>query len=315
MSEQELLSLCKKPEKRTKHFWTSEIYGFGKVLRKMGFYPDFLPLSIYFSHGVTMYEKPAPHELDNAAPVMIYFSPRLVAEYRKISKKPCYCIVSPNVYYRRLQGIQQAPDAKGTLAFFSHSTPDIDNDMDVSSYMKQLRSLPDKYQPVSVCLHYHDVEKGFYKIFQEQGFEVLTVGNSMHVDFIPKFYGIIRNYSFVTSNDIGSYTFYAAEMGIPFFLYGSEPEYFNRLDSNIEQGQYDSYKRTAYYKKIKSLFGDQTDAVSPEQLREVENELGVYNTISRLKLMYLLYFSYVSYRLGKLKGKILKRINTHDKEN
>ena len=165
MTEQQIVDLCREPKKKEAIYWTSEVYGFGSVLRKFGFYPRFLPLNIYFSHGVTTHNKPAPHELNNKAPFMLYFSPRLVDEYKKVSKKPCYCVISPNVYYRRAQNIKQAVNAKGTLAFFAHTTPVIDNTMDVSLYIKQLKSLPEKYQPVSVCLHYHDINKGFHKLF------------------------------------------------------------------------------------------------------------------------------------------------------
>ena len=52
-------------------YWTSEIYGFGKYIRKYGYYPSWLPLYIYTDHGVGRID-PAIHELESSAPALLY---------------------------------------------------------------------------------------------------------------------------------------------------------------------------------------------------------------------------------------------------
>src|SRR5688572_16028376 len=130
MDSFQLTELCKEPPKRNKIFWTPEVYGFGPVIRNYGFFPKKLPLNIYLAHGITMFEKPLPHELMNSAPLMFYFSPRLVNSFRSVSQKPCYCLISPNVFYRRINNIARGANAKGTLAFLAHTTPLIEDKMD-----------------------------------------------------------------------------------------------------------------------------------------------------------------------------------------
>jgi hypothetical protein len=311
MSERELIDLCKEPsKKRVSLNWVAEVYGFGTMLRKYGCYPDGLPLNIYFSHGITMSNKPGLNEIENNAPFMLYFTPRLRDEYRKISTKPCFCIVSPNVFYRRQNKVSQAGNAKGTIAFLAHTTPLIEDKMNFEEYCQQLRGLPDMYQPVTICLHYHDVNKGIHKVFYEQGFDVETVGHPFHKDFIRRFYNILRRFRFTTSNEVGSYTFYSVEMGIPFFLYGNEPDLYNKGDKNIELGKYDSYKRTAQYQKVRDLFGRPVEKVSQEQRIFVEEELGVYQSISRLKFAYILYSAYLIHIMSKTQRIISRLFNT-----
>lgn len=310
MTESELKGLCSYKPKAVRH-WTSEIYGFGPVIRSYGFYPASLPLTIYMAHGLTMAEKPSPHELSNDATAMLYFSPRLVDAYRKVSKKPCYCIISPNVYYRRSRGINRRPDAKGTLVFLAHTTPLIEDKMNMTAYIDQLKALPAKYHPLTICLHYHDVNKGVYKTFMRLGMEVVTVGSPHHPGFIDRFYKIVCGFRYATSNDVGSYTFYCAEMGLPFFLYGERPDLHNSGDLNIESGKYDSYTKTNQFRKTTSLFSEPVDEVTPEQRAFVEEELGVKNTISRRHLSLLLYTGFVRAKLSSLRNLLsIKRMRT-----
>jgi hypothetical protein len=89
---------------------------------------------------------------------------------------------------------------KGTICFAAHSTPGIDDTSDIELYARQLLALPDKFQPVTVCLHMHDINKGQYKIFQNAGLPVVTAGNTSDHKFIERFLNILKEYSYSTSN-------------------------------------------------------------------------------------------------------------------
>jgi acyl-coenzyme A synthetase/AMP-(fatty) acid ligase len=81
-------------------FWTAEAYGFGKYIRKYGYYPWFLPLAIYTEHGVGhLHERPYKHELESYAPAMFYHAPESVEIWKQWSNKPCHVMYSPFVYY------------------------------------------------------------------------------------------------------------------------------------------------------------------------------------------------------------------------
>lgn len=316
MNEQDLLSLCndKGPERKIL-YWPSEVYGIGKALRRYAFYPDSLPLNIYSSHGITHADVPAPHELEQKTPAMLFFSPRLTREYKKRSDKYCATIICPYIFYRKANEIEPDKNAAGTIAFPSHSTPEMDDVTDYKEYCSKLRSLPEEFHPLTVCLHYHDINKGLYKVFTDHGFEVVTAGNVFHPDFIDRFYEIIRRYKFVTSNQLGSYAYYAVEMGTPFLLYGNPPVLVNVGDENIEKGPYQSFLQAEQMKKALEILGTFSPEVTVEQKRFVEEELGVYHSIGRFKaacILYNAYFRYVLYLMKLGIKSIFTRSYTRD---
>lgn len=273
-------------------YWTAEVYSFGKYIRKYAYYPSFFPLYCYTDHGAGEYfDQIAKHEIESTAPVQFYNSPISTELFKKVSNKPCYTMLSPFVICRRMNKIEQSKNAKGTLAFPSHSTPDIDLVSDIEGYIEELKKLPEEFQPVSVCLHMHDINKGQHKIFMKHGFPVYTAGHALDCRFAERFYDILKNFKYTTSNLIGSYTYYSIEMGIPFSIYGNDPEYYNNADANLEKGEY-KYKESDGYQSFYKLLGGLNKKVTPEQKEFVERNLGIYDGLSRFEMAKVLYLAY-----------------------
>jgi hypothetical protein len=269
-----------------------ESYSFGKLIREYGFYPRLLPINIYHQHGAgrNLEKFPYSHELESNAYCMFVNNQADVKMYNDAGMN-CEVMLHPFIYYRRSRKIEKSPDAKGTIVFPSHITLDIDDLSDISLYIKQLRELPEIYKPLSVCLCWVDIIENRHKIWIENGFPVYTVGHAYHENFVERFYELIRHFKFMTSNSIGSQTYYAVEMGITFFLHGPEPKYFNKSDPGVPKGvmdlhQYDNYN------KIYSLFTKLTTEISHEQKKLVLDGLGVNNGISRFKMMTILYIGF-----------------------
>lgn len=296
-------------------YWTSEVYSYGKILREYAFYPKFLPIYCYSSHGVYFSsEKPFPHELENDSYAQFYTSPDSVSAFKKFSKKKCYCVISPFVWYRRRCKILRNAQSRGTIAFPSHSTPDIDVVVDMEHYADELLSLDKEYHPVCVCLHMHDINKNVHDVFLRKGIPVYTAGNAADIRFAERWYDIVRNFSYSTSNMIGSYSFYSVEMGIPFFICGDRPLLLNNSDANIPIGTY-FYEDTDHYSKAMLFFKDNNDVAAEDRLKFVEYHLGVYDSIGRVKVFAILvaalfkdfvFFKDIKMYIGK-KIDILKR--------
>jgi hypothetical protein len=301
MTEKELLELCSGENHRMfplAPYWPAEVYGFGKQIREYGYYPSFLPLCIYSDHGIGSMDGPAKHELESDAPCQFYFTPRKTEIWKKISKKPCYVMYSPYVFYRKKHKIEKSPDAKGTIAFMAHTTSSLDDELDVEVYVKQLLALPEKFHPISVCMHQVDIMKGQYKKFFQYNIPVFTVGGNSPL-FVERFYDLLKNFSFATSNEVGSYLYYAVEMGIPFFIYGDPPKFINRYDPNITKGSYDQYKEFEYYRKVYDMFKGLNTEITAEQCNLVERELGLTEGLSRKKMAYVLYLSFFQWLFSK----------------
>lgn len=298
-SEQELLNLCNDknntPIFRGAPYWTAEIYSFGKHIRDYAYYPKFLPLAIYTDHGPQRIPgKPYEHELSMDAPVMFYHSPESVKIWKRFSKKPCFTLFSPFVFYRRKNKIEKEKDANGTIAFFSHSTLDIEDISNPQKYIDQLKNLPEKFQPVSVCLHVTDIKKGVYKIFMENNISVYTAGGNSQF-FAERFYNILKNFSFATTNLVCSSLFYAVEMGTPCFIYGNRPEYVNRGNKNIAMGAYDYYDGNEFFKKIHEIYSDLNCEITDENKKLIEIDLGVYDGLGRIEMSVVLYLALIKW--------------------
>lgn len=284
-----------------KPYWTANIYGFGKWIRRYGYYPPGLPLCVYTDHGAgDNSELPSPQELNSSAPVQFYHSSRKVGKWRELSRKPCYVLYSPFVFARRSLGITYNARATGTVYFPAHSTPSIEENKSVDVYHQEISSLPERYRPVTICLHIHDVRKGIGELYSALGYSVVTAGDSLDQRFTERFYRILSEHKYAVSNVFGSYGLYATEMGVPFGLFGAEPEYENKRDPNIEQGAYRSYRHTPYYQRAVELFGQLPGEQVTQAQREFANhQLGLEAGVSRPKMALILYKSLLSWLVLK----------------
>jgi hypothetical protein len=288
-------------------FWTSNIYGFGKWIRVYGFYPPILPLCVYTDHGPGEDDlAPYDHELNSSSPVQLYHSIGNVRKWRRISKKPCFVIHSPFVFARKKLKINYDCNSKGSIFFVAHSTPDNNDNKTPEHYHRELLELPDRFLPITICLHIHDVVKGLDNQYRKYGYDVLTAGDSLDPNFTENFYKIVSKHKYALSNTFGSYGLYTTEMGMPFGLYGSEPDYENVSDPNIPSGKYSIYKDYSYFKKAQILFGQlPSDSVSDEKIKFSRYYLGLDYGVGRFEMAYILYkslFIWIFYKINLFKN-------------
>jgi hypothetical protein len=95
----------------------------------------------------------------------------------------------------------------------------------------------------------HDIKLGQHKVFMSHGLPCVTAGHNSDSRFIERFYNIMRNFRYTSSNLIGTYTSLSLEMNIPFFIYGPREKYINKSDPNIPLGEYDGYALVCVPKK------------------------------------------------------------------
>lgn len=270
-------------------FWQSELYGRGKWFRKYGRLPNFLPLCVTSDHGVCENE-PAVHELIANAYAHLSFSAKKVEEWKKITKKPCFHILDPVIFARHELKIEKNEKSQRTIYFFAHSTPSIDDLKPIDAYINEIKSLPERFNQVDVCLHFHDINKGIANIFNSAGISTVSAGDTQDDNFAENILKIISNYKYCISNFPGTYLYYSIEMGVPFGLHGNLPQYFNIKDANIEQGMYTSYLSREPFKSAIRLFSQLPDeTISNEQRNFVAFYLGINSSLNRNKFTILVY--------------------------
>lgn len=289
-------------------YWSAEIYGFGKYIRKYGYFPSWLPLCVHTDHGPGIVQQ-FKSELTSSAPVQLFHSPESVDAWKAASNKPCFCLYSPFVFGRRVAGIERDPKAEGTIAFPGHTTIHLKDVSNVKIYIDQLKALPAEFQPVSVCLHPTDVQKGLHNEFLAEGLDVETAGHAYDDAFSDRFYDIVKRFKYSTSNYMGSYAYYCVEMDIPFFLFGQEPEYINIDDPNVPLGNFSPYNQFDSHRRSHDLFASRTTRINAEQRTFALTHLGVYHGLSRPRLAVVLYYALVRrFFMGITLAYALKRL-------
>jgi hypothetical protein len=295
MTDSELELACEDLTKGVARWvhWTSEIYCLGKCLRFWTKYPKFLPLFVYSDHGVTLPSHLRKHELENPAKVHFTWNPMREQRYKDFSDKQVIQIIHPWISYRRLKGITRSKTTSGTLVFYAHSTNNVKwVGHDTEEYFEELRKLPNKFQPVVLCLHMHDIRAGLHKKLRHHGLPIVTAGNTLSVDFVDHFYDIVKGYSYATSQAWGSNVAYCVELGIPYFFLGKKAELFNISDKNLPEGVVPSYWDSCheqYVRKTDALFSAPMDSVTNDQRVFVESILGLNSKLSREQVSRILW--------------------------
>ena len=263
-------------------------YGLYALIRDYAGCPPTLPLLSRFEHGWNPLPKPNAYDAMTNMPLMLVWSRRRLEEWQAESSIPAAIVGAPFVHYRKSRKIEKDASANGTVAFPAHSTRLIDSVFDIDRYCEQLNSLPSEYQPVTICLHIHDMERKKDEIYKKNGFNVVSAGPLLvqGFEFVQKFYDILRSFKYATSNQVGSYSFYAVEMGIPFFIYGEQAALKNTGEPLMPaKFKYEDYPMGVY---ATAMFPGPTQCISQEQAKFVEDELGVRDCLSGSQLRQLL---------------------------
>ncbi len=223
--------------------------------------------------------------------LMLFWNRRLHNEWIQMKDTPSYIIGSPFARYRRYMNITQNEDAKGTIAYPGHSISNIKANFDLDRYCDELKALPEEFHPITISLHPTDIRKyGWDKEFQSRGFETYCAASEWRKPFYENFYNKLRQFKYATSNEVGSYLFYAVEMGTPFFLMGEEP--VKNIPTTGTHGQPPIAKHMSdlpFGRITHDLFsGKPKNEISREQRDFVLSELGMNDCLSHEDLVHLL---------------------------
>ena len=244
---------------------------------------------------------------------MLVHSKRRLIAWRKKSKLPVYVIGSPFVLYKNMKRIKKNKNAQGTVVCPSHSTYDLSADFHVQNFCDELKKMPKKYHPITICLFWTDYIDRSSHTYRKNGFKVVTagfrIGNSL--SFVSNFYKILSRHKYAVSNDIGSATFYAVDMRLPFFLVGDMPVVRNNKNRDVNIGASSTMVDHEIGRKAWKLFsGGPQDIITRQQSMFVDSELGIRDNVSPNQLNKLLwqYAKKDKYWYAKIPGHILETL-------
>ena len=276
--------------------WESENSSFGRTFRIWAKYPSFLPLCFVSDHGVHHFGSRCwPNEVSNKLRVVFTWNRKKSEKMKKEHGKNSYHVPHPWINYRKKYYPELPEKRSGTVVFYAHSnnttTPEYE---DLESYFSELRDLPKRYQPVVLCLSFHDIQKGLHKQLRKYNLPLITAGSTNSQYFVDRFYSMVYRFRYSTSSNIGSHTFYLIEAGIPFFLLGPYPKYDISGSEAVNDGKqnlsdYGDAEDLEKFESLKHLLSSQRDSVTNEQRELVSEYLGLNSKITRFEAAWIIW--------------------------
>jgi hypothetical protein len=234
-------------------YWTVELYSFGRCYREWLGLPFWMPLPLYGDHGISNEPFFSPHEANSKPKHYITFSKSRFKYLKKEKKKTLLRVPCPWVLFRRRHKLKKKKNAKGTLIFFSHTCDGIEiKNYNFDKYFKKLKAMSSKYHPLVICMHMHDIKKGYHLKIRKYRIPIISAGETSSPYFVERFYSMISRFNFATSPRGGSDLYYCEEFGVSYFIKGTEPLYVNFNNKNKPLG----LENSAAIKKQIKLFSN-----------------------------------------------------------
>jgi hypothetical protein len=253
-------------------------YGFGDIIRLYCNYPKCLPLPVNVYHGWYI-ENPRQSDLNDDRRLLLTFNRRQADEWKMHSDKLVAVLGAPFVHYRRLLKIERQANARGTIVYPGHNATSFDFEFDVRDMCERLVGLDRKFHPITVSVFEGDIVAGKDKIYREYGFRTFCPGPRKTIEFCKSFYSELAKHRFSCGNHFGTNILYSVEMDIPFFFVGEMGKGIVR-----NTGETVAKDRTIAHlsllDKIRDLFRDPVNEVTPEQREFVLSESGIDDCLS-----------------------------------
>ncbi len=226
-------------------YWDGNtFYGIGNILRQYSGLPFFYPLNFHIQHGIVFFENlnsTAINEnlefygsTDNDC-IFLMFNENCAEHIRKFKQVNVKAIGAPIIYLDEYISNKHKNNRRGTIVFPSHGIEQIDIITDYEKYITELLNLPSFFSPITICMHYMDVQRGYSKPFIDRGFTVLCNGDLRNPFFLYNFIDNCAGFEYATTNNENSSApYYAIYLGLKVFTYGPPSQMIPLTDSYNE---------------------------------------------------------------------------------
>ena len=215
----------------------NKYYGFNKIIKKYIHYNSILPLPATLQHGWGMYKNYNIYELSTSLPEVWVWSKRVADEFKKIKHNKIIRIIGSPILYLSSRKLSNKNIIKrGTIVFPQHCSVSQDSIGDFEKYAYQLSQLPKIYFPITVCLYFIDIEKGYDKYYRKYNFNIISNGKTTTGNFLANFIKNTASYKYATSNSISTACFYSIYLGLRYFHYGDKFKIYNHSNNFRKKG-------------------------------------------------------------------------------
>lgn len=184
-------------------------------------------------HGVYFGNYVNDAELDKSGlPCLVTFGPSRVAHVSEISSVPTIP-VGPYIAYASdylstdEACMLKAELGKVLLVFPSHSVDRVEISFETSSLINEIKRMAttNRIDRVLICLYYRDILNGAAKVYEQQGFTVVTAGYREDILFLSRLRSLINLSDLTMSNSVGTHVGYCALLGRPHYVYEQSKHY------------------------------------------------------------------------------------------
>jgi hypothetical protein len=277
--QKDLGALCSgRPVQGAEAYWSNSNYGFARVLKSYAGYPPDEPVWAVIPHGVYFRsDRIYSGEVTAPVPAVLSYPQYADRAYRRFTNKHVIPSASPFLYaLAQFRAAFHSPhNVEGTIFFPKHSTAVVDVVTDWDRLAQEVRALPTKYQPVTICLHWQDFVRGRAKPFQRLGLPLVSAGHFSDQEFLYRLLHLLSLHRYAASNDVASNLLYAVAAETPYFLVGQTPTLAaspgqERVAAALMPVD-EVHQRTG---EIRELFLDPVDATTDAQREAVDYQLG-----------------------------------------
>lgn len=170
-----------------------------------------------------------------------------------------------------------------TLTVFPmHSTAVVNLSYDISCMITKIKEIAKDFDTVKVCMYWKDIIDKKHKIYENEGFDIVSAGNIYDKNFLARLKSILYCSDCVMSNDIGSYIGQAMYMGKPCYLIKQD---YNAVSGKKEyHKEYDVRKLDSVYNDLFKVFGDGKFVITEEQKELCDYVWGINHVKSKEEL-------------------------------
>lgn len=258
------------------HFAISEnnFYGIGRVLSR--FYD--IGKHTLIEHGIYFGEYVPVTTFDDQVREIVTFSEYRKNVLKKQTDKPVHIVGSYINYADNLLnefkfGQLKSKLGKVLLVFPSHSIATVHARFDAGHFIRFIHHIKNlgAFDTVLVCLYFKDIELGHDKIYQENGFKIVTAGFLFDYCFLNRLKTLILLSDYTISNDLGTHIGYCVQLGKPHQVFQSDIEFVageDKAGAYIEMNARNKTQkqlRTKEKQDICKLFSEFNEEITLEQ--------------------------------------------------
>lgn len=287
------------------HVW-NDFYGGGKVLRN---YNYLKPKSNFFvvEHGINYDRAIWNIDKNSIFKTTVMYSDFRKDVYKEKTKRYVFNIGSLLNYIELKEDYEQ----KGSIYFLTHSTHEIDINLDLKKTVNVLNSLPCEIKPEYICVYWKDIQRNKHQIFIENGYKVVSAGHIYDDKFLYRLKEILLNFNLLITNEIGSHVFHAYNCGLKIYVphelvlnFNSNKHVFSDFYLDLSERKYvtESINDDTIINNYFTSIFSKSDYFSEYLQSFFLSFFSPRFKISRFKLTLIHIFSYLIYKLKPKAG-------------